>query len=124
MPYNLGANPFFLCSYPRNSYSTALNHSLTVELLNIQFAILLVKLAICVLPFVVGVALILSKEEEKREMRNRVCIRLFDVDNAINYRKFARAIIIVGLAFVAFSAAATWFLFLADMSFQGASYLG
>ena len=32
------------------------------------------------------------------EMRNRVCIRLFDVDNAINYRKFARAIIIVGLA--------------------------
>lgn len=86
-----------------------------MELLNIQFAILIIKLAICVLPVVIGVALISTKEEGKREMRNWICVRLFGVGNAIDYVKFSRAIIFVGVALLAFSLVATWFLFIAEL---------
>ena len=86
-----------------------------MELLNIQFAILLGKLVICVLPVVLGVALISTKEEGKCEMRKWGRIRLFGFGNAIDHFSFARTVLILGIASVAFGAVATWFLFLAGL---------
>ena len=82
-----------------------------MELLNIEFAILIVKLAICVLPLAIGISLVSRGEETKREIRDWVCSRLFGVSNAIDYKKFFRAIHLAGFALMATGALAFWFLF-------------
>lgn len=83
-----------------------------MDLLNIQFALLIIKIGICVLPGVAGAYLIAMPEETKRSLRNRVCNYLFDVSNAIPYPKFARTLNIIGGLFIGFSLLATWFLLL------------
>ena len=83
-----------------------------MELLNLGFFKFVVILAICVLPGVIGVFLIVSSDEKKREMRNRFCNKLFGVSNAIESAKFARFLYIMGSVLFLFSAVATWFLYL------------
>ena len=83
-----------------------------MELLNVGFALLVIKIALCTLPGVAGIFFVVSSEEIKREMRNRFCGKLFGVSNAIPYPKFAATLMIIGLCLIAFSLAATWFLLL------------
>lgn len=85
-----------------------------MQLLNLEFVILLVKIVICVLPGVLGVYFISSTEESKRGLRNTFCNQLFGVSNAIAYPKFARFLNISGTVLLVFSLAATWFVLLRD----------
>lgn len=86
-----------------------------MQLLNIEFLKLVVKIAICVLPGVIGIVILASSEEKKREIRNMVCNRLFGVSNAIQYPEFARFLMIVAIATLLFSGVASWFLLLRGM---------
>lgn len=86
-----------------------------MELLNIGFALLVVKIAVSVLPAALGIFLLTSSEEKKREMRNSLCNKLFGVSNAIPYPNFARFLIFMGFLLIAFSATASWFLVLSKM---------
>lgn len=86
-----------------------------MELLNIEFAILVIKIAICVLPGVFGTILLVSSGEAKRGIRNALCNRLFGVSNAIPFAKFSRFLAVVGLLMVLFSFVASWFLLLREM---------
>ena len=84
-----------------------------MELLNISFAILLVKLSISVLPGVAGCYLLFASDEVKREMRSFVCRSLFNVNNAIPMRDFNRLLRWVGGLGVFFGLVAGWFLVVA-----------
>ena len=86
-----------------------------MALLNIGFVILIIKLAICTLPAVIGIALIVSSEESKREFRNKFCSKVFGMSNAIPYLKFTRTMFVLGTLLLAFSLVSTWFLLLRPM---------
>jgi hypothetical protein len=81
-------------------------------LLDIGFAILLVKMMICTLPGVLGIFCIASSEDTKRAVRATVCNQLFGISNAISYPKFARFLNIAGTVLIFFSFIATWFILL------------
>ena len=83
-----------------------------MELLNVSFAILLVKMAICILPGVLGIFFIVSSEETKRHMRSTLCNQLFGVSNAIPFPKFERFLYVSGTVLVLLSLIATWFIHL------------
>ncbi|HAV12970.1 MAG TPA: hypothetical protein DCX06_05685 [Opitutae bacterium] len=83
-----------------------------MPLLNLEFIILIVKVMIAVLPGVLGIFLIASTEETKRSIRNTVCNKLFGVSNAIEYPKFQRFLLIVGVLAILYSIPACWFLLL------------
>lgn len=85
-----------------------------MQLLNLSFAILIIKMAICILPGVFGVFMIVSSEERKRELRNNICNKIFGVSNAIPYPNFSRAMLVIGVILLAFSLVASWFLLLRD----------
>lgn len=86
-----------------------------MQLLNLGFAILIIKMAICILPGVLGIFMLVSSEEKKRELRNEFCNKLFGVSNAIPYPKFERTLQIVGALLLIFSLAASWFLLFRGM---------
>ena len=83
-----------------------------MELLNIGFAILLVKVAISVMPGVLGIFFIASSEETKRHMRSTLCNQLFGISNAIAYPKFARFLYISGTILLFISLGLTWLVHL------------
>lgn len=83
-----------------------------MQLLNVSFIILVIKITFCVLPGVIGIVLIASSEETKRNMRNRLCATLFDVSNAIELQKFVRVLHILAAVLILFSLAASWFFLL------------
>lgn len=83
-----------------------------MELLNPGFIILCVKIAICVLPGVIGIYLIIISEEKKREIRNRFCSKYLGVSDAIPYPIFERALIVIGILGILFSGLASWILIL------------
>lgn len=83
-----------------------------MQLLNIGFAILVIKIAFCVLPGVLGIYFLGSSEETKRQMRRTACNALFGVSNAIPFPKFARFLYISGALLLLFSVCASWFLVL------------
>jgi hypothetical protein len=85
-----------------------------MQLLNIGFAILIIKMAICILPGVLGIFMLVTSEEKKRELRNAFCSQIFGVSNAIPYPKFARTMVVVGSLMLVFSLVASWFLLLRD----------
>ena len=86
-----------------------------MELLNLTFVILLVKIAICVLPGVFGIYLLSISEEQKRTLRNALCNRLFGVSNAIPYPKFERTLLVIGILSILIAGAGAWFLLLSGM---------
>ena len=89
-----------------------------MELLNPSFVILLIKMAISILPGVIGIFLIASSKEKKREMRNAFCNKLLGVSNAIPYPQFERSLQIIGALMILFSLVATWFLVLRGILFE------
>ena len=86
-----------------------------MQLLNIGFAILLIKMAICILPGVFGIYMIVSSEESKRELRNTFFSKIFGVSNAISYPKFTRAMAVLSALLLAFSLGSSWFLLLRNL---------
>ena len=83
-----------------------------MQLLNISFAILLIKMALCVLPGVLGIFFIVSSEETKRGMRNTLCNKLFGVSNAIPFPEFERFLYISGTILLLLSLVATYLIHL------------
>lgn len=83
-----------------------------MELLNVKFVILLVKIVVCVMPGVMGIAFLVMSEEGKRELRARFCRAMFGVSNAIPFGKFIRGVTICSIAAILFSLAVGWFLLL------------
>ena len=83
-----------------------------MELINLSFAILIVKMSISVLPIVLGSYVLLASDEVKREMRGFICRSLFNVNNAIPMRDFSRILYWVGGLGVLFGLVAGWFLVL------------
>jgi len=83
-----------------------------MELLNVGFAILLVKIVICVMPCVIGIFFIASSKETKRQMRGALCNQLFGVNNAISYLKFARFLYIAGTILLFIGIGLTWIIHL------------
>jgi hypothetical protein len=83
-----------------------------MELLNVSFALLLIKMALCVLPGVLGVFFIASSEETKRGMRNTLCNKLFGVSNAIPFPEFERFLYISGTILLLLSLVATYLIHL------------
>jgi len=86
-----------------------------MSLLNIGFAILIIKIVICTLPAVFGIIMLASSEESKREFRNKFCGVVFGVNNAIPHSKFALMMAVLGSLMLAFSLLSTWFLLLRPM---------
>ena len=83
-----------------------------MQLLNISFAILLIKMALCVLPGVLGIFFIVSSEETKRDLRSTLCNKLFGVSNAIPFPKFERFLYISGTILLLLSLVATYLIHL------------
>ncbi len=83
-----------------------------MELLNLSFAILIIKLSISVLPIVLGSYIMLAPEEIKRDMRGFICRSLFNVNNAIPMRDFNRILYWVGGLGVLLGLVAGWILVL------------
>ena len=83
-----------------------------MELLNISFALLLIKMTLCVLPGVLGIFFIASSEETKRDMRSTLCNKLFGVSNAIPFPKFERFLYISGTILLLLSLVATYLIHL------------
>lgn len=81
-----------------------------MELLNIAFAILIVKITLCVLPGIFGVFLIFSSQNTKRSLRNKVCSQLFGIKTAIPAYRFVRFLYVAGTFLALLSFAAVWFL--------------
>ena len=79
-----------------------------MELLNISFAILILKITFCVLPGVFGIFLIVSSKDTKRRMRSKVCTRLFGVRDAIRTHKFTRILYALGALSIVFSILVSW----------------
>ena len=83
-----------------------------MQLLNISFAILLIKMTLCVLPGVLGIFFIASTEETKRGMRSTLCNKLFGVSNAIPFPEFERFLYISGTILLLLSVVATYLIHL------------
>jgi hypothetical protein len=83
-----------------------------MELLNVSFALLIIAMALCVLPGVLGVFFIASSEETKRNMRSTLCNKLFGVSNAIPFPKFERFLYISGTILLLLSLVATYLIHL------------
>ena len=83
-----------------------------MALLNLEFIILIIKVAVCVLPGVLAVFLLANSEENKRSMRNTFCSKVFGVSNAIPFPKFERTLIILSSITIVYSIVASWFLLL------------
>lgn len=90
-----------------------------MELLNVGFVILLVKVFISFMPGVIGIYCIAASEESKRKLRGTVCSKLFGVSNAIEYKKFARFMGTCGVFMLFFSGVASWFLLIAPIVAKG-----
>ena len=81
-----------------------------MELLNISFFILILKITFSVLPGVFGVFLIFSSRNTKRKIRNMVCNQIFGVNDAIRTHNFARFLYVLGVLSILFSIVASWVL--------------
>lgn len=86
-----------------------------MELLNVSFAILLIKIMLGALPFFGGVAYCFTREEGRREIRNTVCSGLFGVANAIPFAKFNRFMVGLSIFAIIFGLLMLWLLVVLPM---------
>jgi hypothetical protein len=83
-----------------------------MELLNVSFAVLLLKLCIGVLPIGFGIFIFITSEDTKRDLRSLVCRALFNVSNAIPMKNFNRMLFWMGFLSLLFGLLSTWVLIL------------
>ena len=86
-----------------------------MELLNIGFAILLCKVCISFLPIVLGIYFLAGPVESKRVIRNKICMALFGLNNAIPYAKFERGLRVVAMLLFIFGTLASWILLFREL---------
>ena len=86
-----------------------------MELLNISFAILLCKVCISFLPVVLGIYFMAGPVESKRVLRNKICMALFGLNNAIPYVKFERGLRVAAILLFIFGALASWILLFREL---------
>ena len=86
-----------------------------MELLNISFAILLCKVCISFLPVVLGIYFMAGPVESKRVLRNKICMALFGLNNAIPYAKFERGLRVAAILLFIFGALASWILLFREL---------
>lgn len=79
-----------------------------MELLNVSFVLLLIKLSIGILPIAFGLYTFLISEDAKRNLRSTVCRALFNVSNAIPMKNFSRMLYWVGFVSLIFGLISTW----------------
>ena len=83
-----------------------------MPLLDLGFAVLLVKMCLCVLPITAGIYLFVVPEKSKRRWRNKVSTALFGASNLIPYSTFARVLAVLSTLLILFGALAGWVLLL------------
>jgi hypothetical protein len=84
-----------------------------MELLNIGFAKLLIKLIISVMPFVIGIVILCLSEDSKRGLRDSFCRAAFGSSGVISYAKFSRTLSILAVFSILIGLVLIWFLVLA-----------
>lgn len=83
-----------------------------MELLSVGFVKMLIKVAVCFLPGVVGIYIMSASEELKRKWRNEISGKLFGVSNAIAFSRFSTALVAISVLLLVFSLLASWLLLL------------
>ena len=73
-----------------------------MPLLDLGFAVLLVKMCFCVLPITAGIYLFVVPEKSKRRWRNKVSTALFGVSNVISIASFQRVVAVFGTLMILF----------------------
>lgn len=83
-----------------------------MELLNISFLFLILKVGLCTVLGVLAIILIFGKERMKRRLRDRVCFYLFGFNKAIVFKEFNRVLKIFGVSFALLDGLFFWILFI------------
>ena len=83
-----------------------------MELLNLSFLFLLLKVGLCTVLGVLAIILIFGKERMKRRLRDRVCFYLFGFHKAIVFKEFNRVLKIFGVSFALLDGLFFWMLFI------------
>jgi divalent metal cation (Fe/Co/Zn/Cd) transporter len=86
-----------------------------MDLVNIGFIILVIKIAISVIPAVVGFYLIFCNRDQKREIKRIVCRTLFGSGSVFETDAFARFLVLLGLLLIVFSGLFAWFFLISGM---------
>ena len=82
-----------------------------MELLNIGFLILFLKVGLCTCLGIFALLLIFAKERLKRRCRDRICFYLFGFNKAIAYKEFNKILKIFGFIFALVDGSLLWLLF-------------
>jgi hypothetical protein len=86
-----------------------------MELVNIGFAILIIKIALSVVPVILGFYLIFCSIDQKREIKRAVCRILFESGSVFTTEAFSKFLVVIGLLMVIFGGLFAWFLLLSGM---------
>ena len=89
--------------------------SFEMQLLSVSFIVFLVKISVSVIPGIIGLYLLFTSKERKRDLRNKFCGRVFGVSNAIPSKKFARTLTIIGVLLLILSVLLTYLLIIIPM---------
>jgi hypothetical protein len=87
-----------------------------MELITIEFALLVIKITISVIPLAIGMYLIFCNIEQKRQIKRAFCRALFDSDHVIPTQGFAQFLIIFGVLLIVFSCVFAWFFIVSTFS--------
>ena len=90
-----------------------------MELFDIAFAILILKITLVVLPGAFGIFLIVSSKHAKRKIRDQFCYQLFGFRSAIRFHRFAFFLYCLGTFLLLFSMTVSWFFVLKDYFQKG-----
>lgn len=83
-----------------------------MELLNISFLFLLLKVGLCTVLGLLAIVLMFGKERMKRRLRDRVCFYLFGFHKAVVFKEFNRVLNIFGVFFALLGGLFFWILFI------------
>lgn len=86
-----------------------------MDLVNIGFIILVIKIALSVVPVIVGFYLIFCSIDQKREIKRFICRSLFGSGSVFTTEAFARFLVVVGLLLIVFSGLFAWFFLISGM---------
>jgi hypothetical protein len=86
-----------------------------MELVNIGFAILIIKIALSVVPAILGFYLIFCNIDQKREIKRAICRALFGSGSVFTTEAFAKFLVVIGLLMVIFSGLFAWFFLISRM---------
>jgi uncharacterized membrane protein YozB (DUF420 family) len=86
-----------------------------MELVNIGFVLLIIKIALSVVPVILGFYLIFCSIDQKRELKRAVCRALFGSGSVFTTEAFARFLVVIGLLMVLFGGIFAWFFLISGM---------